>query len=210
MAQASYDPLFEACMAIANQDAPDSGDLCLRCHLPKGWLRGRSVPTTGSAMLPSDMSGVSCDLCHRLVDPIYNPQNPIQNQAILAGLSSPTNDFGNGMFTVDPTGARRGPFVDATSGHAVLVSPFHREAAICGTCHDVSNPAFDKDENGNYVPNAFDAPNPVLSAHAIMPIERTYSEWFYSAYNSAEGATPLGSAATRRSWPPARTATCGT
>ena len=47
MAQASLDLLFEANMAIANQDAPDSGDLCLRCHLPRGWLQGRSVPTDG-------------------------------------------------------------------------------------------------------------------------------------------------------------------
>jgi cytochrome c553 len=91
------------------------------------------------------------------------------------------------MFVIDPTGARRGPFVDATSGHAVLVSPFHREAAMCGTCHDVSNPAFEKDENGNYLPNAFDAPSPIYSSHALMPIERTYSEWFYSAYNSPTG-----------------------
>ena len=187
MAQASLDPLFEACLAVANQDAPDSGDLCLRCHLPRGWLRCRSAPTNGSQMEPADNSGVSCDLCHRLVDPIFNVQNPSQDQAILAALSMPPNDFGNGMFVVDPTGSRRGPFIDATSGHAILVSPFHREAALCGTCHDVSNPAFEKDENGNYVPNAFDTPSPTLSAHAMMPIERTYSEWFYSAYNSSNG-----------------------
>ncbi|MBN1492171.1 MAG: hypothetical protein JXA69_19825, partial [Phycisphaerae bacterium] len=34
MSQASRDLLFEANMVIANQDAPDSGDICLRCHLP--------------------------------------------------------------------------------------------------------------------------------------------------------------------------------
>ncbi|HIC22257.1 MAG TPA: hypothetical protein EYO84_02445, partial [Planctomycetes bacterium] len=32
MAQAGRDPLFHACMAIAEQDATASGDLCLRCH----------------------------------------------------------------------------------------------------------------------------------------------------------------------------------
>ncbi|MHC4429481.1 MAG: hypothetical protein ACYS0D_12895, partial [Planctomycetota bacterium] len=35
MAHASRDLLFEACMAVGNQDAPDSGDLCLRCHIPR-------------------------------------------------------------------------------------------------------------------------------------------------------------------------------
>jgi hypothetical protein len=188
MAQASIDPLFKANMVIANQDAPDSGDLCLRCHLYRGWTRGRSVPTDGSAMLATDESGVACDLCHRLVDPIFDPaENPAQDEAILAALSFPASDFGNGMMTIDPTGGRRGPFVNANTGHPVLVSPFHRDAALCGSCHNVSNPAFEKDGNGNYMPNAFDAPATDFSAHTLLPVERTYSEWFYSAYNTPEG-----------------------
>ncbi|MHC5173941.1 MAG: Ig-like domain-containing protein [Planctomycetota bacterium] len=188
MAQASIDPIFLANMEIANQDAPDSGDLCLRCHFPRGWMQGRSVPTDGSAMLPADAAGVSCDLCHRLLDPIYEPGvSPIEDFDILAGLSNPTFEFGNGMYTVDPTGARRGPFVNATTGHAVLVSPFHREAALCGTCHDVSNPAFEKDGNGGYVPNAFDTPATDFSPNTLLPVERTYSEWLHSAYNTQEG-----------------------
>jgi len=188
MAQASLDPLFKANMVIANQDAPDSGDLCLRCHLYRGWLRGRSVPTDGTQMLSTDESGVACDLCHRLVDPIFDPaENPAEDEDILAALSFPATDFGNGMATIDPTGARRGPFLNADTGHPVLVSPFHREAALCGTCHNVSNPAFEKDGSGNYVPNAFDAPASNFSAHTLAPVERTYSEWFHSAYNTLEG-----------------------
>ena len=188
MAQASRDVLFLANMVIANQDAPDSGDLCLRCHLPRGWLQGRSVPTDGSQMLSTDESGVSCDFCHRLVDPIYDPQeNPPEDLDILAALSFPASNFGNGTATIDPAGARRGPFLNASTGHPVLVSPFHREAALCGTCHDVSNPAFQKDGLGNYVPNAFDAPATDFSSHTLAPVERTYSEWFYSAYNTPGG-----------------------
>ena len=188
MAQASLDPLFKANMVIANQDAPDSGDLCLRCHLYRGWLRGRSVPTDGTQMLSTDESGVACDLCHRLVDPIFDPtENPAEDEDILAALIFPAIDFGNGMATIDPTGARRGPFINADTGHPVLVSPFHREAALCGTCHNVSNPAFEKDGNGNYMPNAFDTPATDFSAHTLLPVERTYSEWFYSQYNTIEG-----------------------
>jgi hypothetical protein len=188
MAQASLDPIFKANMAIANQDAPDSGDLCLRCHLSRGWLRGRSVPTDGSQMLSTDESGVACDFCHRLVDPIFDPhENPAEDEDILAALIFPATDFGNGMATIDPTGARRGPFINANTGHPVLVSPFHREAALCGTCHNVSNPAFEKDGNGNYMPNDFDTPATDFSAHTLLPVERTYSEWFYSQYNTPEG-----------------------
>lgn len=188
MAQASLDPIFKANMVIANQDAPDSGDMCLRCHLSRGWLRGRSVPTDGSQMLSTDESGVACDFCHRLVDPIFDPhENPAEDEDILAALIFPAIDFGNGMATIDPTGARRGPFINANTGHPVHVSPFHREAALCGTCHNVSNPAFEKDGNGNYMPNAFDTPATDFSAHTLLPVERTYSEWFYSQYNTPEG-----------------------
>lgn len=188
MAHASLDLLFEANMVIANQDAPDSGDLCLRCHLPTGWLDGRSVPTNGSQMLPGDMTGVNCDLCHRMVDPVYKPGvSPIEDQAILAALSFPPATYGNGMYVVDPNATLRGPFTNAALGHAIIVSPFHRESAFCGTCHDVSNPAFEKDAGGKYVPNAFNQKATNFLATHLGPVERTYSEWLSSAYNSPTG-----------------------
>ncbi|MCI0499062.1 MAG: Ig-like domain-containing protein [Planctomycetales bacterium] len=189
MAQASFDPLFKANMVIANQDAPDSGDLCLRCHLSAGWMQGRSVPTDGSAMLEADEIGVACDLCHRMVDPIYTAGvSPVEDAAILAALVSPTTEFGLGMFTVDPAGsARRGPFVNAATGHPVIVSPFHQEAAFCGTCHDVSNPAFEKNEQGSYAPNTLGAPATDFASTKLLPVERTYSEWLHSAYSNTPG-----------------------
>lgn len=187
MAHASIDPLFKAAMTVANQDAPDSGDLCLRCHVPQGWLQGRSIPTSGTQFIPADMVGVSCNFCHRLVDPIYKEGNPAEDLAILANLLMAPDTYGNGMFVVDPNDTRRGPRPDATSGHPVIVSPFHQEAAFCGTCHDVSNPAFYLDPEGNYVPNAFDAMADGFGPHTLMPVERTYSEWLHSAYNTPEG-----------------------
>lgn len=188
MSHASRDPLFRAAMSVANQDAPDSGDLCLRCHFPAGWLRGRSIPTDGSQMLPIDAHGVSCEICHYLVDPFYEPGvSPPIDADILAGLTDPPTQSGNGMYVIDPYGTRRGPFTDANAAHDFLYSPFHREAALCGTCHDVSNPAFEKDGSGNYVPNAFNTPAGNFSANHLLPVERTYSEWLHSAYNSPTG-----------------------
>jgi hypothetical protein len=188
MANASRDLLFQANMAIANQDAANSGDLCLRCHLPRGWLGGRSVPTDGSRMQPADGDGVSCALCHSMVNPIYTAGvSPTNDLAVLAGLSFPGTEYGNGMFVVDATGLRRGPYSDATLGHNSLGSSFHRSAAFCGTCHDVSNPAFQNDGTGNYVANPFDATATNFSPHFIAPVERTYSEWLHSAYAKPEG-----------------------
>jgi len=189
MANASIDPLFEANLAIANQDAPDSGDLCLRCHMHAGWVEGRSVPTSGEAMLDSDKFGVSCALCHRMIDPIYEEGvSPFEDQAILAAMLNPGTNFGSGMVHLDPTDIRRGPFADATNdAHAVLVSPFHREAALCGTCHDVSNPAFERQPDGSYAPNELDAPATDFSSEVLGPVERTYSEWLHSDFNSSTG-----------------------
>ena len=50
---------------------PTATDLCLRCHSPPGWLGGRSDPTNGSMMAGDDFDGVTCDSCHRMVDPFF-------------------------------------------------------------------------------------------------------------------------------------------
>jgi hypothetical protein len=189
MAHASIDPLYEANQAIANQDAPDSGDLCLRCHIHAGWVEGRSVPTSGEAMLESDKFGVACDMCHRMMDPIYKPgSSPTNDLDLLASLINPGTNYGNGMVHLDPEASRRGPFSDATNApHSILVSPFHQEGAFCGTCHDVSNPVFEKDENGVYQLNAMDTPPTELGPHKAGPVERTYSEWLFSEFNTPSG-----------------------
>lgn len=188
MANASIDPLFRAALDVANADAPESGDLCLRCHLSAGWLGGRSTPTNGAAMLAADHTGVSCDLCHRMLDPIYEPGvSPPEDLDILAGLRDPPTTFTLGQFVVDPLGTRRGPFSDALPVHSVIPSPFHREAALCGTCHDVSNPVFVRNPDGTYSPNTFDEPAAHFGSHQIGAVERTYSEWLLSAFNSPQG-----------------------
>jgi len=189
MAQAALDPIFLANMTIANQDAPDSGDLCLRCHNSRGWLDGRSTPTDGSQMTDLDMAGVSCDLCHRMVDPVYQAGvSPAADENILNDIENVPTHQGNGMFVFDPKAHRRGPFADSVSPHIDLVSPFHQDAAICGTCHDVSNPVFIRNgTNAEYINNDFDAAPETDSPFELMPVERTYSEWFHSAYNTSNG-----------------------
>jgi len=189
MAQAAVDPIFKANMSIANQDAPDSADLCLRCHNSRGWLDGRSTPTDGSQMTEDDMAGISCDLCHRLVDPVYQPGiSPDADEDIINNLENAPQHPGNGMYVFDPNAHRRGPFADSVSPHIDLVSPWHSDSAMCGTCHDVSNPVFVRDgTNVEYVANNFDEAPATNSSAVLMPVERTYSEWLHSAYNSSNG-----------------------
>jgi hypothetical protein len=183
MAQAMRDPLFLACLAVAEQDAPSVGDLCLRCHTPGGWMEGRSVDTGGGLVNQKDRQAISCDFCHRLVDPDYKPGvSPPEDQAVLNALDEIPLAPANGQYVADPNPIRRGPFSDANASHPILVSPWH-QSDLCGTCHDVSNPAFVAGATpGDYVPQAFDTPHPDGDLRNMFPIERTFSEWSVSEY----------------------------
>jgi len=202
MANSARDPIFWACLTIANQDAPNSGDLCLRCHTPGAWLGGRSTPTTGDMVggafgeFADDFDGVTCHMCHRMVDPVFEPGvSPAADQFILDALED--DPLGNlippqphtGTYVIDPDDVRRGPFqlVEGFPFHFWEKSPFHQESALCGTCHDVSNPLFMRVGDA-YVPLADDSPHPTQDKFDMFPIERTYSEWQQSQF--ANGGVP--------------------
>lgn len=186
MAHAMRDPLFLASLAIANQDAKDAGDLCLRCHSPVGWLSGRSVPTDGTALTPDDKEGVQCDFCHKLIDPLSTRPKDLIYLNKITGNIPPQS--GNGMFVVDDdNNSKRGPYLNANAKHDTIYSPFHTKSDICGTCHDVSNPVFSKAPDGTYQPNAFGVRSPSFNTYDMFPVERTYSEWKMSAYNTPAG-----------------------
>jgi hypothetical protein len=201
MSQAQRDPLYLAALTIANQDADFSGDLCIRCHTPRGWLGGRSTPTDGSALTADDREGVYCEFCHRTVKPTQLGVNPYPtnteyttntypaDQTYLATLNLTDNlpdSSANGMYLVDSDDTRRGPYAesDAQATHAERYSPFHRDARMCGTCHDVSNPAFTRQPDDTYVLNNLNTPSPSFNPYEMFPIERTFSEWLMSDYNS--------------------------
>ena len=185
MGQAARDPLFFACVTIAEQDAPSAGDLCIRCHSPFGWLGGRSTPTDGSQLTSSDRDGVACDHCHRMVDPIYKAGvSPPEDQPLLSGMipSHVPGTYANGQYVVDPDPRKRGPFSDAQALHPVLTSAVHLSSDFCGTCHDVSNPVFERVGGPDYAPGPLDQAAATISSSQLMPLERTYSEWKNSSY----------------------------
>ena len=136
MAQSARDPIFHACLAIAEQDAAFSGELCIRCHAPGAWLAGRSDPSDGTGMIEAlgDFDGVTCNFCHRMVDPVYTSENPSDDQGILAAiLGGPGNmiptEPHSGQFVIDPEDRRRGPYDLGTFFfHEWRESPFHRES----------------------------------------------------------------------------------
>jgi hypothetical protein len=157
MANAGRDPLFWATLAIAEQDfipgadpaqRGGAGDQCIRCHSVGGWIAQRSTPTDGSGLsATSDTDGVECEFCHLLVnpDPPVNVAGTIEAQTapFLAYDPPPSNEAyrGSGQYVLNGEGTRLGPYADANPPHQVYPSPFHRQAELCQTCHDVSNPA---------------------------------------------------------------------
>ncbi|MCX8036130.1 MAG: hypothetical protein N3D11_03555 [Candidatus Sumerlaeia bacterium] len=163
MAQAMRDPIYRATLAVANQDIAGIGEFCNRCHAPRAWLEGRSTPVDGSAMTREDLHGVSCDVCHHLVD-------PLGGEAKKLAKSIPPG-YGNAMMVADPQNVVRGPYGDGVAAmpHRTVKSPYHASSELCGVCHNVSNPLHATDV----------ARQP---PHAFGTVERTYSEWLLSDY----------------------------
>lgn len=183
MGQAARDPVFLACLNVAEQDAAFAGDLCLRCHAPNGWLAGRSEPTDGSALTGVDLQGVSCHTCHRIVNPQHRDGlDPAVDIDILAALTDPPASSHNGSYVIDPLDRRRGPFNITVNPHPWLKSPYHLDSELCATCHDVSNPAFTRQPDGSYMLNDLDAPHPTQNRYDEFPVERTFSEWSMSDF----------------------------
>jgi len=211
MANAGRDPLFWSTVAIAEQDfLPGTGgvgDLCLHCHSVKGWLEGRSTPTNGSGLTAStDGEGIMCEFCHLLTNPdqantIPNPPEGAyheeQNAPFLAyDPNTGEGYYGGAEYVLNSGGTRLGPYSDHGAKHDAIPSAFHRDARLCGTCHDVSNPAVgDLAQNHGsiaaFLGTYSGVPNGPVAAKAAMNnqpysygiVERTFSEWVGSGYD---------------------------
>ncbi len=192
MSQASRDPLFWASMAVAEQDFPGSGDLCIRCHSVEGWHAGRSVPTDGSALMPADASGVACDACHKMTNP-DNSEWPgtMLSPFIANDRGSPAKGYyATGMLSLWAGAEKLGPYLNTAARHQYGQSLFHRSVDFCGSCHDVSNSAVGDLAHNNgasipLLPGKFSgipgAPVNTKAAFLNFPaqygvVERTFSE----------------------------------
>jgi len=167
MAQSARDPVFRAALAIANQDSPGCGEFCIRCHSPRGWFEGRSTAVDASLLKGDDLHGVSCDVCHRLVD-------PMSEEATKLAKEQPPG-YGNGMMVIDPERIQRGPYGEPSGlkMHPTRQSAYQASSELCGNCHNVSNPLF--------ATNVSTQP-----PYAFGHIERTYSEWALSDFAKKE------------------------
>lgn len=201
MAHAARDPIFYAALAVAEQDYPGAGNLCLRCHAPRAFLEGRTTATDGSGLSQLDVDGVECAVCHALVTPNDAEYAGVQTAPYLAhdGGTPKRSFLGSGAMVLWGGTERMGPYGDGLAAHPALRSEFLRSNEACGTCHDVSNPVTGDlaHNNGAMVPLApgtfsgvVGAPVAQKAAFKNFPyqygvVERTFSE----AQASALGTT---------------------
>lgn len=211
MAQSARDPIWQASVAIANQDAVAAGQFCFRCHAPLAYLGDRHRTGTFDEFEVTDYDGVTCHFCHRLVNPELGPQsavgyaenNPfdpdpdpeVLDPLAAAGLLPGPGARSNGTYVVDPADVRRGPFDDVpANAHGVPLhySPFHTTSELCRTCHDVSNINTLRQADGSYAPDALGAPHATGQVNDMFPEQRTYSEWANSQFATVGVEYPDG------------------
>jgi len=205
MSQAGRDPLLWAALHVAEIDVPGSGEYCLRCHTPRGWLQERGRLSTGAGLQMEDIhNGVTCAMCHRMVDPLPNPadESAALDAAIRSGLANPlpSGFVGSAAAIVDPADHRRGPF---SFNLALAYHPAYRtaflgqdqeavtQARMCGTCHNVYNPVLTWDDGRQqFWPNTMGAAAPSFARDYLFPVETTYDEWLSSDFASGGVIVP--------------------
>lgn len=208
MSQAVRDPLMWAALHVANIDAPGSGEYCLRCHTPRGWLNGRAENADGSLLQSQDIhNGVNCAMCHRMVNPFEDSEDETAtiDSQIRSNLTTPfpTGFIGSAAAIVDPNDNRRGPFsftppLPYHLGYRTSYLGQNQDAithaSMCGTCHNVYNPVLSWDQSRQqFWPNEMDAGAESFDQDQLFPVETTYDEWLASDFASGGVVVPYAS-----------------
>ncbi len=141
-AYAAEDPVFHAMVRLGQRQTEGRlGQFCVQCHTPPGLALGQTpVRALGdshvqdfSGLSAAAQRGVSCDVCHTV---------------------TAVNEPRNARMIYTPDGTMRATIADPqdTAAHRSEHSPLHKTSDLCGSCHNVTNPAG-------------------------APIEETYDEW---------------------------------
>lgn len=134
---AFIDPVFQAEWAMGETETQGATrNLCGGCHTALGTVtqtvefKSESGKYGGFTTQGAATQGVSCEVCHSVVD---------------TNISKTANgEHGNASLALAADGAKRGPLSDAKSfGHKVVYSELHTKSEFCANCHNVFNPVHD-------------------------------------------------------------------
>jgi len=133
-ANAFRDPVFQAEWAIGYKETDGEVlNLCGGCHTPVGVMTGTvkfdpSLGKHGGFTAPGVAAmGVSCDVCHSVVD--TNARH------------TTTGNPGNASLILDPGDVKRATLRDSVSPfHATEYSDLHASSKLCANCHNIFHP----------------------------------------------------------------------
>lgn len=120
-AHAMRDPVFQALVARAGEESPDTRAFCVSCHSNVGTAAQAIDADYTFASLPDVvMEGVTCESCHR--------------------VQSVRTRIGNAGQDLDPTAPMQGTVYagNASAAHDTVKSDVLGASELCGSCHDVS------------------------------------------------------------------------
>jgi len=111
-------------------DFPDTAGNCGACHLPAAAVNAPYEADPASADGVAG-EGVTCDVCHKVVDVIINPETglPFANRPGVMSFKFLRPAAGHQLFA--------GPLDDVAPGHDVY-SQLYRESRYCAPCHVAS------------------------------------------------------------------------
>ena len=186
MANATKDPLWRAKVATELERNPHLAtvinDKCTQCHAPMAnyeitKIQGGDVTLfgpngildPGHALYDAGMNGVSCTLCHQIMD-----------DAVLGTLEG----F-SGHYSINDTKTIYGQYSDIfgnpmimNTGYTPAYSAHVSDSAMCATCHNLKTPYVDAD--GNIL---------TTSPESEFPEQMPYTEWQHSIFDDA-GSNP--------------------
>lgn len=172
------DPFWQAKVWSETLRLPDHADLiekkCARCHAPMASeqaiqdskpvaIFGEGFSSEENVYYPMAMEGVSCTLCHQVLDPL-TLENPF-----------------SGNFEIADQRLGLGPFVPANSrvmqrrsGYLPTQASHVRTAEFCASCHELST-------------DYFDADGEIASTPAtLFPEQAPYKEWLESSFSDEQ------------------------
>jgi hypothetical protein len=166
MANAARDPFWQAVVASESANLPHLADIiedkCINCHAPMAHEQARQdgLPTlrlTDAEKDPLAMDGVSCTLCHQVVEDNFG-----------------TIESFSGGYEIARTRVTYGPYENPliqpmlnVSGYEPVYSRHIERAELCATCHTLFTPFVD---DAGEIAGEFPEQTPFIEwSHSVYP-----------------------------------------
>ena len=177
MANAARDPYWQASVRIEVDTHPDYQavieEKCAQCHMPMANVSTAAAAGQGSvlddgfanpdnALHPLAIDGVSCTLCHQILNETMEADSHSGGFAIDTTLPAGERE----AFGPHRVAPGQGKIMQGASGFLPVESLHVEQAALCATCHTLYTPYVDADGE----------------IAGLFPEQMAYFEWLASSF----------------------------